>query len=76
VNVRQRRQFIQQGAISLVGIAVVFVDLFDVMTRSGGSYVRIYYLSSTTKISGGAFRALRWIGWLVIVIPIPDTPVS
>jgi hypothetical protein len=34
VNARQRRQFIPQGAISFVEIAVVFVDLFDVMIRS------------------------------------------
>ena len=53
VNARQRRQFIPQGAISFVGIAVVFVDLFDVMIRSGRSYVRTYYLSPTTKISFG-----------------------
>ena len=31
VNARQSRQFIPQGAISFVGIAVVFVDLFDVI---------------------------------------------
>jgi hypothetical protein len=33
VNARHRRQFIPQGAISFVGIAVIFVDLFDVMTN-------------------------------------------
>jgi hypothetical protein len=31
-NALQRRQFIPQGAISVVEIAVVFVDLFDVMS--------------------------------------------
>ena len=31
VNALQRRQFIPQGAISFAEIAVVFVDLFDVM---------------------------------------------
>jgi hypothetical protein len=30
----QRRQFIPQGAISFVEIAVVFVDLFNVISRS------------------------------------------
>lgn len=48
VNARQRRQFIPQGAISFVEIAVVFVDLFDIMIRSSRSYVGTYYLSSTT----------------------------
>ena len=33
VYARQRRQFIPHGAISFVEIAVVFVDLFDVMSR-------------------------------------------
>lgn len=49
VNARHRRQFIPQGAISFVEIVVVFVDLFDIITRSGNSYVRTRYLSSTTK---------------------------
>ena len=61
VNARQRRQFIPQGAISFVEIAVVFVDLFDVMIRSGRSYVGIYYLSPTTKISGDVFSKKEWI---------------
>jgi len=39
VNARHRRQFIPQGAISFIEIAVAFVDLFDVMIRSGRSYV-------------------------------------
>lgn len=34
VNARHRRQFIPQGAISFAEIAVVFVNLFDVMPRS------------------------------------------
>jgi hypothetical protein len=34
VYARQRRQFIPQGAISFVEIAVVFVDLFDVMPNN------------------------------------------
>jgi hypothetical protein len=34
-----RRQFIPQEAISFVEIAVVFVDLFDVMPGFSGSYV-------------------------------------
>lgn len=38
VYARQRRQFIPQGAISFVEIAVAFVDLFDVMSR----YCRCY----------------------------------
>jgi hypothetical protein len=33
VNARQRRQFIPQGAISFVGVAVIVVDVFDVMTN-------------------------------------------
>jgi len=61
VNALQRRQFIPQGAISFVEIAVVFVDLFDVMIRSGRSYVGIYYLSPTTKISGDVFSKKEWI---------------
>jgi hypothetical protein len=39
VYARQRRQFIPQEAISFVEIAVVFIDLFDVMPRSGRSDV-------------------------------------
>jgi hypothetical protein len=31
VNARQRRQFIPQGAISFMEIAVVLVDLFDIV---------------------------------------------
>jgi hypothetical protein len=41
LNARQRRQFIPQGAISFVEIAVVFVDLLDVMIRSGISYYEL-----------------------------------
>jgi len=44
-----------------VEIAVVFVDLFDVMIRSGRIYVGIYYLSPTTKISGDVFSKKEWI---------------
>ena len=55
VNALQRRQFIPQGAISFVEIAVVFVELFDVIIRSSRSYVGIYYLSPTTKISDKVF---------------------
>ena len=51
MNARHRRQFIPQGAISFVEIAVVFVDLLDVMIRSGKIYVGIYYLRPTTKVS-------------------------
>jgi hypothetical protein len=40
VYVRQRRQFIPQGAIRFAEIAVVFVDLFNVMPGSSRSYVR------------------------------------
>jgi hypothetical protein len=38
VNALQSRQFIPQGAISFVEIAVAFVDLFEVMSRSSRSY--------------------------------------
>lgn len=44
VNARQRRQFIPQGAISFVEIAVVFVDLIDFMPRSRRGYASTSHL--------------------------------
>lgn len=45
VYATQRRQFIPQGAISFVEIAVIFFELFGVMSRSRRSYVNTHYLS-------------------------------
>jgi len=33
VNAQQRRQFIPQGAVIFVGIAVFFVDIFGILAK-------------------------------------------
>jgi hypothetical protein len=52
VYARQRRQFIPQEAISFVEIAVVSVDLFDVMSRSRRGYVRTSLRKPNVRLSG------------------------
>jgi hypothetical protein len=46
----QRRQFIPQEAISFVEIAVVFIDLFDVMSKSRRGYVSTLSLKPNGKL--------------------------
>jgi hypothetical protein len=47
VYARQRRQIIPQGAISFVEIALVFVDLFNVMSDLAEAMRAPHYLSPT-----------------------------
>ena len=59
VYARQRRQFIPQGAISFVEIAVDFVDFFDVMSRSCRSYVSTSLLKPNVTLSVSFARPPR-----------------
>lgn len=59
VYARQRRQFIPQGAISFVEIAVVFVDLFDAMSRSRRGYVSTSLLKPNNSVTGARPRDFR-----------------
>ena len=66
VYAMQRRQFIPQGAISFVEIAVVFVDLFDVMSRSCRGYVSTSLLKPNTELSQRRSALFRdWLQRLV-----------
>ncbi len=62
----QRRQFIPQGAISFVEIVIVFVDLFDVMSRSRRGYVRASLLKPNSRISGGCKPSAGIFCWVVL----------
>lgn len=63
---RQGHQFIPQGAINFMEIAVIFVDLFDFMTRFIRGNPRTYYLSATTRLAATRLAFFRWFGYLSV----------